>query len=266
MIEAGAAALVFALGAVIGSFLNVCIHRMPKGESVVSPGSHCPHCGKAVRPADNVPLLSYLLLRGKCRDCGAGITPRYFFVELANAVIWLALWFFYGKTPFFYAGAALFSILLAATMTDLETGLIPDKLTFPGMVFGLAASLIWPVLQGETVWYWGLAKSFLGLLAGGGILLATGLLGNAIFKKDSMGGGDIKFLAMMGSFMGPQRAILIFFLAPFAAIVPALVSKWIKKEETIPFGPFLAAAGVCAYLWGDKITVFILKTYGVTNA
>ncbi len=260
------AVVVFVFGAVIGSFLNVCIHRMPKDESIVSPGSHCPHCGKAVRPLDNIPLISFLILGGKCRACSAPISPRYFAVELANAFSWLCLLKIYGLSPFFYAGAVLFSILLAVTVTDLETGLIPDKLTFPGMLTGLAMSAVWPVLQGQNIWYLGLAHSALGLLAGGGILLAVGFLGNLIFKKESMGGGDIKLLAMMGSMMGFEKVLLIFFLSPFLGLPVALYMRWFRKQETIPFGPYLAMAGVCSFLYGNYLIPAILKIYGVSNA
>ncbi len=257
---------VFMLGAVIGSFLNVCIHRMPKDESIVSPGSHCPGCNKPISPADNIPLVSYLLLGGKCRHCKEKISPRYFAVELSNAVSWICLLKIFGLTPFFYAGAVLFSILLAVTVTDFETGLIPDKLSLPGMLAGVAMSAVWPVLQGETVWYWGLAQSAAGLLCGGAILLVVGLLGNFFFKKDSMGGGDIKLLAMMGAFMGFKKALLIFFISPFFALPIALFMRYVQKQETIPFGPYLALAGICSFLYGNSLIAWVLKIYGVSNA
>lgn len=254
---------VFVFGAVIGSFLNVCIHRMPKDESIVSPGSHCPQCKKMIAAGDNVPLLSFIFLRGKCRHCSAKIPVRYFAVELANALLWLWLWKLYGLTPLFFSGAALFSILLAVSATDLETGLIPDKLSLPGMALGLLFSAVWPVLHGQTVWFWGLAHSAAGLLAGGGILFAVGLLGNFIFRKDSMGGGDIKLLAMMGSFLGAQKAAMVFFISPFFALPLALYLKLFRKEEIMPFGPYLALAGICSYVYADIFTAFFLKIYGI---
>lgn len=258
--------VIFIFGAVIGSFLNVCIHRMPKDESIVSPGSHCPHCGKPVKAYDNIPLVSWLVLGGKCRSCSAKISPRYFAVEFVNAFMWLCLWKIYALSPFFFAGAVLFSILLAMTVTDLETGLIPDKLSIPGMIAGLVMSTAWPALQGQDVWYWGLAHSAGGLLTGGAILMGVGLLGTFIFRKDAMGGGDVKLLAMMGAFMGIQKAFLIFFISPFFAMPMALYLKFFRKAETLPFGPYLAMAGITSFLYGEKLIAWIFKIYGVSNA
>jgi len=254
---------VFIFGVVIGSFLNVCIHRLPQGQSVVSPGSRCPKCEKPIAWYDNIPLFSYLILRGKCRACSARISFRYFLIELANGLLWLMLWFFYGRTPLFFTGIVLFSILLAICVTDFETGLIPDKLTFPGMIAGLAFSAFCPELHGETLWYRGLGASFLGLLGGGAILFGVGLLGNAIFKKESMGGGDIKLLAMLGAFLGLKEVFYVFTFSPLAALPFALYMKIFRKAETIPYGPFLAVTGACFFIFGEKIESFIFSTYGV---
>lgn len=256
-------AAVFILGACIGSFLNVCIHRMPLEKSVVFPGSHCPKCEKPIAVYDNVPVLSWFFLGGKCRGCKAGISPRYFLIELINAAAWLWLWKTFGLSPFFAAGAVLFSILLAVTVTDLETGLIPDKLSLPGLGAGIILSTVWPVLHGQTVWYHGTLQSVLGVLAGGGILYGVGMLGNAVFRKDSMGGGDIKLLAMIGAFIGFKKVMLVFLLSPFPALPFALFARWFRKEETIPFGPFLAAAGLACFLYGDFLISFFLNIYAV---
>ncbi len=254
---------IFIFGAVAGSFLNVCIHRLPQGRSIVSPGSRCPQCEKPIAWHDNIPLLSYLILRGKCRECSAGISFRYFFVELAAGFLWLMLWRFYGLTPFFFSGIVLFSILLAVCVTDFETGLIPDKLTFSGMIAGLAFSALRPVLQKETLWYAAMKASFLGLLGGGAILFAIGLLGRAIFKKESMGGGDIKLLAMLGAFLGLKNAFYIFILSPLVALPFALYMKIFRKAETIPYGPFLAFTGAVFFIFREKIEALIFSTYGV---
>ena len=256
--------MVFIFGSIVGSFLNVCIHRMPREESIVSPGSHCPHCAKPIAWYDNIPLLSFLILRGRCRHCPARISGRYFAVELANALIWLGLWLRFGTGAFFYAGAVFFSILLAVTMTDFETGYIPDKLSLPGCLAGLVLSAIFPVLQGRGIWYWGLWESFKGLLGGGAVLILVGWVGEKIFKKESMGGGDVKLLAMMGAFLGLRHALLIFFVAPFAAIPFALHMKFFRKAETIPYGPFLAVTGAAFYVAGDPIARFIMHLYGVS--
>jgi leader peptidase (prepilin peptidase) / N-methyltransferase len=254
---------VFVMGAIVGSFLNVCIYRMPRGESIVSPGSHCPSCEKPVMWFDNIPLFGFMVLGGKCRHCKAGFSPRYFVVELLNALIWLALWLHYGAAPQFFAGVILFSILLAVTCTDFETGLIPDKLSFPGMAAGLLLSLIFPELQGKTEWYQGLLASFLGLLAGGGVLYLVGMIGDFIFKKETMGGGDIKLLAMIGAFVGMQKVFFVFLLSPIPAAPIALFLKLTRKAETLPYGPYLALTGACFFLAGEPIMAEILKYYGV---
>ncbi|MFA6599733.1 MAG: prepilin peptidase [Candidatus Omnitrophota bacterium] len=260
LLDGGIPFLVIALGLCVGSFLNVCIHRMPKEESIVSPGSHCPACGKPVAWYDNVPLVSYLLLRGKCRQCGAKISPRYFVVELVTALLWFLLWLRFGAGASFAAGAVLVSVLLAVTMTDLETGLIPDKMTYPGMAVGLLLSAAFPALQHEGLWWAGLVRSLLGLAAGGGILLAVGFAGNLIFRKETMGGGDVKLLALIGAFVGWSEAIFVFLFAPIFAIPFALHAKFARKQETIPFGPYLALAGILFYFFGEKIMAYFFLT------
>ncbi len=244
---------VFIFGAVFGSFLNVCIHRIPKGESILRPPSHCPACHTLIGWFDNIPLASFLMLSGKCRSCGARIPFRYFFVELFSAGFWLWLWRLYGPSPFFLAAVILFSILTVISATDFETGLIPDKMTLPGMAAGFLLSAVFPFFHGETVWYWGFLKSLLGFGTGGGILLGIGLLGNLIFKKESMGGGDIKLIAMLGAFLGLEKTLLVFLFAPVTAIPFALYMKYARRAETIPFGPFLAASGALLFVYGDWI-------------
>ncbi len=256
-------ALIFILGLMIGSFLNVCSFRLPRGESVVFPGSHCPQCGSGVKWYDNIPLVSFLALGGKCRNCKNRISIRYFFGELLCGLGWLGLWLMYGISVKFFAGIILFSILLTVTFTDFETGLVPDKMTFPGMAAGFVLSAIFPQLHAREIWYLGLLDSVLGLLAGGGVLILTAWLGSLIFRKESMGGGDVKLLAMIGTFLGWEKAVLIFFFAPLTAIFFALYMKYAKKSETIPFGPFLALTGAVFFTHGDKIISYLFSTYGV---
>ena len=248
---------VFLFGICIGSFLNVCIYRMPREESIVAPRSHCPGCKTMIRWFDNIPLLSYLLLSGKCRQCKTRISIRYFLVELFVGMMWVFLWQRYDETPFFVAAVICFTILLAVSITDLETGYIPDKLSLPGALAGLILSTAFPVLQDETRWYMGLLQSFLGFLAGGGILFATGYLGSIIFKKEAMGGGDIKLLAMIGAFVGWQGAIFVFMFAPVVSIPIALFERFVRKHETIPFGPYIALVGAWFFLYGNDF----LKSY-----
>jgi len=245
--------LIFIFGLVFGSFLNVCIHRMPREESIVKPGSHCPECKSPVRWFDNVPLVSYFALGGRCRHCREKISPRYFLVEFASGLLWVALWLRYGFSPFFFIAVFLISVLLAISASDLETGLIPDKLTLPGMGAGLLAGALFPALHARVTWFEGLTVSGLGLLAGGGSLLLIGLLGNALFKKESMGGGDIKLLAMLGSFLGMKKVFLVLLFGPMAALPFAVYAKFFRKAETIPFGPYLAVTGALMFLFGDEI-------------
>ena len=241
----------FIFGAVTGSFLNVCVHRLPREESVIRPRSHCPACKKTIAWYDNIPIFSFLILGGKCRACGARIRFRYYVVELVSGLLWVFLWRRYGLSPLFFYALILLSILLAVSLTDLETGYIPDALTFFGMGSGLLLSTVFPRLIEENLWYRGLWQSFLGLLAGGGSLLALGLLGNLIFRKESMGGGDIKLLAMIGTFMGTKKVLFVLMYAPIISL-PFVLFKLFKKEKTIPFGPFLALSGAWFFIYGER--------------
>ncbi len=255
--------LVFATGAIIGSFLNVCIYRMPRDLSIVLPRSFCPHCRVMIPWYENIPLVSYLLLRGKCFRCRRPIAFRYFLVELTAAGIAWFLWQRYGLSVEFVTSAIFFAMIIVVTMTDFETGLIPDQVTIAGMIVGLGLSVASHGHFMQTFWYQKLLASGAGLLAGGGILLLIGWLGKLVFRKDSMGGGDVKLLAMIGAFVGVTKVGLIFFLAPFPALPLAIWQRFVKKEETIPFGPFLALAGAFIFMEGDAILNFLSRTYGV---
>ena len=163
--------------------------------------------------------------------------------------------------PEFYS--IFFVMILVATMTDFETGLIPDQITLPGMLLGLALSVTGHGHFEQGLWYQKILASTAGLLAGGGILILVGWLGKLVFRKDAMGGGDVKLLAMIGAFVGAPKVVLIFFLAPFPALPLALWQRFVKKEETIPFGPFLALAGVLVFMEGDAVLKFLSNLYGV---
>ncbi len=249
---------VFLFGICIGSFLNVLIYRLPRDENVVRGRSHCVSCGTMIPWYDNIPLVSYWLLRGKCRFCKASFSFRYFLVELLTGLVWLFLWRYYGFTGYWISTVILFSLLIAVTFTDLETGYIPDLLNFPGMILGLLLSAIFPFLFARDIWYLSLWKSFLGLLMGGGTLLSLGVLGQWIFKKEAMGGGDIKLLAFLGAFLGIKKVMLVIFIAPFFALPFAVYTRFIKKSETFPFGPFIVMAAVWTYFCGD---VFLQRTF-----
>jgi len=253
---------VFCFGLIVGSLLNVLIHRLPRGESVIFPGSQCPECKEKILWFDNIPVWSYLRLNGKCRRCGTRIPLRYTAVELLTGFICLGLYFKYGLSIKLGIGVIFLSLLLAVMVTDIETGLIPDALTLPGMIIGLVLTGFFPeYLTGEAVWWQGIKASAIGLLGGGIILWVTAWLGELIFRKESMGGGDIKLMAMMGAFLGFQKVCLIFFLAPVLALPVALYAKFAKKAETIPFGPYLSIAGGIMYIYGDTAVKYFFS-YG----
>lgn len=180
--------LVFIFGLIIGSFLNVCIYRMPRSESLAFPGSRCVSCKKPILWYDNIPLFSYVLLRGKCRSCKAKFSPRYFFVELINAVCFLVLFMNFKFNYIFWIYSLLVSGLIVVTFIDLEFQLIPDSISVVGIFVGIILSVIFPGLQGAFTWQRGVLNSILGAIAGGGLIYLTGVLGQLAFKKESMGG------------------------------------------------------------------------------
>jgi leader peptidase (prepilin peptidase)/N-methyltransferase len=232
----------FTVGLCVGSFLNVVIYRLPLGASIVRPGSHCPVCGSPVRPYDNIPLVSWIVLLGLCRDCGSPISPRYFLVELlAGALAW-ALARVYGMD----VSALLFMVfvwsLVAVTFIDLDHQIIPDEITLGGAVAGLAVSHFLPL---------GFYGSAVGLLVGGGIFFLI-----AVVMPGGMGGGDIKLMAAIGAFTGWKQALLTIILgsvlgAAAGLFMIALFGR--GRKDKIPFGPFLAIAAVISVLWGDRI-------------
>ncbi len=246
-------------GLCVGSFLNVCIHRFLREESIVWPGSYCPACRKPIAWYDNIPLLSFIVLSGKCRNCEAPISPRYFFVEFLTAFAFLGSVHYFGWTVHAAASIVFLTLLLGVSAADLEERIIPDEMSFAGMAAGLLFSVGFPALH-HTVNHWhALGFSFLGLLMGGGLIYAIGVFGELVFKKESMGGGDVKLMAMMGAFLGWQNVALVFFLAPILALPIGLYVKFKKKEDYIPYGPFLSLAGAIVLFFGD----FVLRLFFV---
>src|SRR5262245_49022420 len=186
------------VGALVGSFLNVCIFCLPRGESIVWPGSHCPACGKGINFYDNIPLMSYLWLGGVCRACRAPISPRYPIVEATNALGYLAILWAFGPNMTAVLYGMLFSSLLVVTGTDLSHKIIPNAVTYPGIAIGLIGAM--------TVLPIGWQDAILGLVGGGGILWALAWASPYLFGKEGMGGGDIKLMAMIGAFLGWKPA------------------------------------------------------------
>ena len=263
----------FILGLVIGSFLNVCIHRIPREMSIVSPPSSCPGCGAPIRPYDNIPLLSYLLLRGRCRSCGMAISVRYPLVELLNGLLYLAVMHAFGigwHLPFQFAFA---SAMIVITLIDLDFQIIPDVISLPGIALGLAgASLFLPDPFGPAggsfsasrlVGFW---NSLIGAVAGFGLFYLIAVLGKAMAKTDAMGGGDLKMMAMIGAFMGWKSVLLTTFVGSLAGSIIGIVLMILRGRERklkIPFGPFLAAGALVSLFFGGRILRWYLRGIGI---
>jgi len=263
---------IFIFGSLIGSFLNVCIYRMPLGESVVRPRSHCTKCKKMIPWYDNVPFISYILLGGRCRFCKSRISPRYFLVEFLTAGFFLLFYILYG----FSYPALMYIVficgLIVATFVDIAHRIIPDQISIGGIVVGLLFSLLKSYLQPTAYELRPIWDSLIGVIAGGGIIYLTAFLFDLVYFKmlkkgpvdgetTSMGGGDVKFLAMIGAFLGWKAAILTFFLAPFFAAVIGVINLITKKEHTIPYGPFLSLAAVACMFWTSQILRWLFPCF-----
>jgi leader peptidase (prepilin peptidase)/N-methyltransferase len=232
------------LGASVGSFLNVCVSRLPVGESLVRPRSRCPSCGSPIAWYDNLPVLSYLALRGRCRDCRAGISLQYPLVEALTAALWVGMALAYGPSWRALEGSVLCSLLLAIAIIDARHYLIPDALSLGGLGAGLALSL----LPGAPT----PVASPLGAALGFAVLFTVGILGEWAFKKPAMGGGDMKMMAMVGAFLGPAGAMLtIFFGAVAGTAVFGPIS--LKTGKEVPFGVFLAMGAAITFLFGQAL-------------
>ena len=233
-----------ALGAIIGSFLNVMILRLPKEESVVFPGSKCPSCQTPIAWYDNMPVVSWLMLGGKCRSCKTGISVQYPLIELLVAVLWgLSAWH-YGATLTALAAAIFGTILLGIAVTDARHYLIPDEFSLGGLVVGLLLSF-----RGG---FDGLVVALIGAAVGFGVLYAVAVLGEKAFGKEAMGGGDIKMMAMVGAFVGWQGVLLTIFLGSLLGTI-VFVPLQIKQKRLVPFGIFLAAAAAIVFVVGDAL-------------
>ena len=244
----------FLFGAVVGSFLNVCICRLPNNESVVFPPSHCTRCDYVIRWYDNIPILSYAILRGKCRRCGEPISLQYPLVEFINGALTLALFLKFGLGLAFGILFVFCSALVVITFIDLEHQIIPDSITLPGIVLGFLVSFFIPSM--------GWLNSLIGIAAGGGSLLLVAYGYQALTKRDGMGGGDIKLLAMMGAFFGWQAILFIIFAASLVgSVIGISVMMAQKKDSTlaIPFGPYLASAAVLYIFYGRQIIIWYLS-------
>ncbi len=248
--EPFAALLLLALGSCLGSFLNVCITRLPAGESILVPASHCRACEEPLPFWTNLPLISYLLLRARCAFCGVRIPARYFLVELGAAVTALASYRRFGAGPRLGVHLSFACALAVAAVADLETGLIPDAISVYGMAAGFALSWCAPALSLED--FPSPGGSLLGALCGGGVLLATAAGYRAATGRDGLGGGDVKLLAMIGSFAGWERVPGILAVSALAGSLCGIglvcVRKDVSLRTPLPFAPFLClGAMLCLY-------------------
>ncbi len=251
-----AAGFCFLIGAAVGSFLNVCIWRLPRGQSIVWPPSQCPACRHKIAPVDNIPLLGYFRLRGRCRSCGAPISPRYPVVESLTGMMAVVLLVVFGLTAQTAILFVLFCLLVVVSCADLDHMVIPDKVTLPGIGLGLALNvLVAPRL---------ILNFLLGALVGAAALYAVAILGELLFKKESMGGGDIKMAAMVGAFLGWREVLLSLFVAILVGAMAgmALILLGLKNRgEHIPFGPFIAVGTVVVVFWGENIVPAYQKLF-----
>ena len=248
--------IVTLLGLAAGSFLNVVIHRLPRKESIVSPGSRCPACGHALRWYDNLPVLSYAALGARCRSCRERISIRYPIIELVTAVLFVAHYYVFGWTPLLAVRLLFASAMVALFAIDLEHKLLPDVITLPGIVLGLVFSLFLPP---------GIVDALLGILVGGGFLW---LVAEAYFRyagEEGMGGGDVKMLGMIGAFLGWKLTLLTLVLSSIAGSLIGLTVIALKRggmKYALPFGTFLALGAVAASLWGDQIVAWYANRLG----
>lgn len=242
-------------GLAIGSFLNVCIHRVPARTSVVSPGSRCPSCGYALQWYDNLPVLSYAMLGGRCRQCRSSISIRYPVVELITMGVFLLHYRAFGWDPILVPRLLFACALIVLFAIDLEHHLLPDRITLPGIVIGFIVSFAfppWPV------------SSALGILLGGGSLW---LIGEAYYRyagQEGMGGGDVKMLAMIGAFLGWKLTLVTLMISSVVGAVVGMAVLVVKRgglKYALPYGTFLALAALVASLYGDRLVAWYVGLY-----
>ena len=242
-------------GASIGSFLNVCIYRIPLRKSLIFPGSSCPQCGNKIHPWDNIPILSYLILRGRCRYCKEHISVQYLLVEITTPLLLLFLYIQFRDLPqqdfllhFLFFSLFVFSLIVIFVI-DLYHRIIPDRLTYPGMVLGL----LFNGFQFQIV------PSLIGLIGGGGFLYIVMTVGRWIYKKEVMGGGDVKLAAMLGSFLGGTGVAVSLFLAFLLGSLAGgllIVFGRLNRSSFIPFGPFIVLGALITLFWEGNLWVF----------
>jgi len=242
------------LGFCVGSFLNVCIYRLPQGLSIVTPRSFCPQCRRPVRSYDNIPLLSYLFLGGRCRSCGAKISWRYPLVEALTGGLALGLFLRFGLTASFFALFAFTAAMVVITFIDLDHRIIPDVISLPGIGVGFALSFFLPSPS--------VLESLIGLVTGGGSLFVVAYAYEAITKREGMGGGDVKLLAMIGAWLGWKAILFTLFFASLSGTLiggGAMLAQRQGRHYAIPFGPFLAFSALAYLFFGPQLIDWYLS-------
>jgi len=257
--------IIFVFGLIIGSFLNVCIFRIPQGKSVVSPPSSCTHCGTRLKAFDLIPLLSYLVCSGKCRYCHQKISPRYFLVELLTGMVSVTLFTKYGLTVDFGAFLFLMYLLIGVFFIDLEHQIIPNGLVIVGMIGGIILffyNLFRPfIIYSDTSWW----NPLLGMVSGSGFLLTVAFIGSLLYKNEEvMGMGDVKLFAPIGLFLGWRMTLLALFISVVLGGMTSLLLIVLGKatrKSAIPFGPFIVIGVFVTLMWGWDIAHWYLNTY-----
>jgi leader peptidase (prepilin peptidase) / N-methyltransferase len=255
ILDPAAIVLLTLLGLAVGSFLNVCIYRLPIRQSLASPPSRCPQCGSPLRWYDNIPVLSYVMLGGRCRRCRRRVSIRYPIVELLTMALFVLHYFVFDWTPLLAVRLLFACALVVLFAIDLEHQILPDVITLPGIVIGLLASLALPP---------GILWALAGAVAGGGVLFVIAEAWSRLRNVEAMGFGDVKMLAMVGAFLGLEQVILTFVLSSFLGGISGavlIVSGRGSMASKVPFGTFIAVAALIASLWGERIVTWYLGFY-----
>lgn len=269
------AAVAGIVGLAIGSFLNVCIYRMPREMSIIAPRSHCFFCNTELSGAQLVPVLSWLFLQGRCRFCGVRISGRYALVELATGILVASFFVRYGASVDFFANALFGCILIPIFLIDLEHCIIPTELNIAGILVGLGADLArwltgqyvpWAWTLPRTAWLIHLPPSVVGMLLGGGVFLGMVALGSWLFHREAMGGGDVRFAAAAGALFGPTYTFLTFFLLSIflgAAVGLLLITLRLRsRRDYIPFGPFMVISALALMWKGQPLVALVQGRFG----
>lgn len=251
----------FLLGSAIGSFLNVCIYRIPRDKSIVKPPSACPGCGKPIRPFDNIPILSYILLKGKCRDCGTKISIRYPIVELLTGILFLFLYRQFGFTFELIVFMIFLALLITISFIDIDFQIIPDMLSIGGVILGFLLAILRPFFRYLDPRF-GILDSLYGIAIGGGLLFAIAWFYQFFTKREGMGGGDIKLLGMIGAFCGWKGVVFSLVSGSvFGTVVgiPLMIIKGKDSKYAIPFGPFLSLGAIVYVFKGNSLIHLLFK-------